>query len=1015
MSANDIVLKQGKLSALPADQQPGTLLFAQDDTYSKSGKLYLDIDGSDRVKVSGVGYDLSGQSVQRDSDIAPAGPGAEIFNDYRKRTIDDQNNKSGNVATGDYSTASGLGTTALGKASFAIGNNNTAEGETSFAGGKNSFVNGDFSAGFGENTQVSGEGSFGIGKGTRAIGDYSFVGGQSDEYIDLKIASNLGNNQYKVTNLDNSSDYIDDTKQLTNLGKLSIGSIVFQINDSNNNQGSIAIVENKEKNESNECIITLKKQDSTFNDLIFYTGTFQFVQGGAYSKNSFSYGKNCTVAGNNSISGGNSINVWGSNSIGWGNAEAWNLEGDKANLQDKINECDQRILNYQILLGQIEEPEDPEESDTEETDKTEEENKELTLAQRAYYSALINLILIEKSTYVLRLNKINLYTTYDGVGNNSAVFGLNNSSSSDGSLIGGKYNKSYGNNSLIAGEGNISHYSNMTVLGKFSNSYEYSDEGVLNYDYITKTGTSNHNKVESYSFPQLLIGNGGVSTGDSNSFEVFSNGLIRAAKSFRVEETGEIGILSEQIGNTNYRGLKLTAFNTTLFLDSGHYICPPPSKSEKLELGAPSSVWKKIWTRGLDISHQMSVSNSAFFKGYVFHNRGIQISSGKATGEDDTKQNEGVLFYDDSGNYTNAEKFKAVVKIKTNIANNVSRPAFSLYLNHANTGNFKTDFSLFYGPINKDRASLYPGDGTTAPKIDLGETSHPWGVLYSGSVNTGRIDSNSIYPKATASYSLGSGTYRWNALYLRGLNISPPGEKDGDTELVGGVYSNLLPNGTRNLGSTTYRWNGLYVKGIDASSTLTVSGTTTVKNNLWTNNIYPNTTSSTGNDGYLLGNSENRWKQLYAAKTTINTSDIRTKDVQEETILVKLLNLYEQLTPIAYKFKNTGPKIIHDRIHVGFSSQEVEEKLIKNELTALDFGGFCKDPVYKKDENGENTDEIIDYIYGLRYGEFHGLHMMKNHQQDARLAELEEKNQELENTVSNLKAQIELLKLAIGG
>ena len=93
----------------------------------------------------------------------------------------------------------------------------------------------------------------------------------------------------------------------------------------------------------------------------------------------------------------------------------------------------------------------------------------------------------------------------------------------------------------------------------------------------------------------------------------------------------------------------------------------------------------------------------------------------------------------------------------------------------------------------------------------------------------------------------------------------------------------------------------------------------------------------------------------------------------------------------------------------------MELKLLENGLTALDFGGFCKDPVYKIDENGYTTEEIIDYTYGMRYGEFHGLHIMKNHQQDARLVALEEKNQQLENTISELKTQIELLKLAIGG
>ena len=78
-------------------------------------------------------------------------------------------------------------------------------------------------------------------------------------------------------------------------------------------------------------------------------------------------------------------------------------------------------------------------------------------------------------------------------------------------------------------------------------------------------------------------------------------------------------------------------------------------------------------------------------------------------------------------------------------------------------------------------------------------------------------------------------------------------------------------------------------------------------------------------------------------------------------------------------------------------------------LTTLDFGALCKD------EDGFNEDKTIKYRYSLRYGEFHGLHILKNHQQDTRLTELENKNKELENTISTLKTQVELLKLAIGG
>ena len=174
--------------------------------------------------------------------------------------------------------------------------------------------------------------------------------------------------------------------------------------------------------------------------------------------------------------------------------------------------------------------------------------------------------------------------------------------------------------------------------------------------------------------------------------------------------------------------------------------------------------------------------------------------------------------------------------------------------------------------------------------------------------------------------------------------------------------------------------------------------------------LYPSTT-----EAQVLGNDTHRWKNIYSKNAVNVGSDIRTKIPQDSIILSKLLNLYDQITPIAYKFKNIYSYDDHDRIHVGLSAQEVEEKLIENGLTRLDFGGFCADPVFKKDEFNNNTEEVIDEAYSLRYGEFHGLHILKNQQQDIRIKDLEEKNQQLENTIAELKTQLELIKLAIGG
>ena len=160
-----------------------------------------------------------------------------------------------------------------------------------------------------------------------------------------------------------------------------------------------------------------------------------------------------------------------------------------------------------------------------------------------------------------------------------------------------------------------------------------------------------------------------------------------------------------------------------------------------------------------------------------------------------------------------------------------------------------------------------------------------------------------------------------------------------------------------------------------------------------------------------LGSSDNfTWNNVYAKKSMIETSDARLKNILPfDTHLKYLLQMYERIQPVAYTWKNLSSEDSHDRVHVGLLSQNVEEELLKVNLTDLDFGGLCKDPEYNE------AKELIDYNYSLRYGEFHGLHILKNQQQDARLTELENKNKELENTISTLKTQVELLKLAIGG
>ena len=130
--------------------------------------------------------------------------------------------------------------------------------------------------------------------------------------------------------------------------------------------------------------------------------------------------------------------------------------------------------------------------------------------------------------------------------------------------------------------------------------------------------------------------------------------------------------------------------------------------------------------------------------------------------------------------------------------------------------------------------------------------------------------------------------------------------------------------------------------------------------------------SNTG--AFNLGESYSKWKQLYATTATIATSDRNEKKDFTE-FDERYEKLFFDLKPQLFKFKNGES----NRFHSGFISQDVEESLKDNGLTALDFAGFCKDKkqIGKVNEEGiEEFTNVLDeegnqvYDYSLRYEEF---------------------------------------------
>lgn len=156
------------------------------------------------------------------------------------------------------------------------------------------------------------------------------------------------------------------------------------------------------------------------------------------------------------------------------------------------------------------------------------------------------------------------------------------------------------------------------------------------------------------------------------------------------------------------------------------------------------------------------------------------------------------------------------------------------------------------------------------------------------------------------------------------------------------------------------------------------------------------------NDAAYLGDSNYKWKAVYAVNGTIQTSDRNQKE-NINIIERKYEELFNMLKPVTFELKGNE----HDRIHIGFIAQDVKESMDELELSEKDLAAFCMDIKKKYDEEKDADVDVLDEngepvkMYSLRYSEFIALntHMIQKQQ-----TEIEE-----------LKAEIKELKALIKG
>ena len=193
----------------------------------------------------------------------------------------------------------------------------------------------------------------------------------------------------------------------------------------------------------------------------------------------------------------------------------------------------------------------------------------------------------------------------------------------------------------------------------------------------------------------------------------------------------------------------------------------------------------------------------------------------------------------------------------------------------------------------------------------------------------------------------------------------------------------------KSLGNSSSSWKSIHCNHYYLKNNLFLEKTDGGNNKFIGNSYFEGKVASFKDNEYTLGDSDNKWKQLYAGTSTISTSDYnKKKDIR--SLSEKYENFFMKLSPVSYLFKDGTS----GRTHIGFISQDVEKSLSDTNLTALDFAGFCKD--LKED----STDE---WNYALRYSEFIALNTHMIQKLYRKNSELEEKVRKLEETIEKLQ------------
>ena len=343
-----------------------------------------------------------------------------------------------------------------------------------------------------------------------------------------------------------------------------------------------------------------------------------------------------------------------------------------------------------------------------------------------------------------------------------------------------------------------------------------------------------------------------------------------------------------------------------------------PSATNTYNLGSPSAQWNNAYTRNMLIDNDINIASSLINK---TSNSGVLTMRG---GISDTEGASISLYgkdYDGS----------------PGLIGNIYMTAY---------GNSDyTNFRIYPNGIIRVTNNSTGTTKNVAMREDVVPRS-------GGAVLTG-----SLMPSADNSYDLGSASNRFRDIYGTIKTDKITHRVDNDfLQIYGGTNSTkgaaIRLNGkdlTTNAGYAIITANdGAQSNGFQ----IRPNGDTRLENCAV---LYPNTDNSTD-----VGAPAYRFKVIYAATGTINTSDSRLKNSVKD-IDDRLLDAWENVEPKQYKFNDaTEKKGEKARYHTGYLAQNIQAECEKQGVNASDYGLFCYDEWEEQEEISEEIETEKD-------------------------------------------------------